>query len=78
MFIYLYAVETKGRSLEETAVMFDDPNLANTLNARANTHGGHLAQDEKSGVLSSSEGNDSNEKVRIEGEQLQVEELRHI
>ncbi|KAF8320426.1 general substrate transporter [Clavulina sp. PMI_390] len=46
IYIYLFAVETKGRTLEETALLFDNPDTATNLAARANVHGGHLAQAE--------------------------------
>lgn len=74
IFIYLYVVETKGRTLEETALLFDDPQEADTLAARANVHGGHLAQGEKNGSISGD--NSSDEKIHGNEEHLQhVERL---
>ncbi|KAF8320427.1 hexose transporter [Clavulina sp. PMI_390] len=65
IYIYLFAVETKGRTLEETALLFDNPEIATNLAARANVHGGHLAQAEaleKDKPSHSSQDNISDEK----------------
>ncbi|KAG8727531.1 hypothetical protein FRC12_022440 [Ceratobasidium sp. 428] len=52
-YIYFFAVETKGRSLEETAALFDGDDAVHQLEARARqdmTEEGHRAAvDEKSG-----------------------------
>lgn len=57
----MFVIETKGRTLEETGIIFDGVDKADTLAQRANTGGGHMAvgelavdekelSDEKGGV----------------------------
>lgn len=70
IFIYLYAVETKGRTLEETALLFDDVVEADTLAACANTHGGHLAKQDGMPDYSTSDSN-SDEKAPANDEDTQ-------
>jgi sugar porter (SP) family MFS transporter len=70
-YIYLFAVETKGRTLEETAVLFDDPDVANDLGAHAAAAAAH---GEKHGAISPD--NSSDEKIHGSDDQLQhVERL---
>lgn len=74
VYIYLFAVETKGRTLEETALLFEDQKSADVLVNRAGVHGGHLANEEKKGNISPV--NSSDEKIALADDHLQhVERL---
>lgn len=48
--VYAFAIETKGRSLEETAALFDGEDAVHEIEARAKgdvTEAGHNTPDEK-------------------------------
>ncbi|KAF8327455.1 general substrate transporter [Cantharellus anzutake] len=61
VFIWFYAVETKGRSLEETALLFDDPSAADALAQRAHANVRQLPneRDEKGDLPESTNENNS-------------------